>query len=64
MYKKKLKLKCMLFASQKNPMSTTRKKKRRKFLPYMKKNKQKKHSGFFPRKKERSVVSENVGQAS
>lgn len=63
MYKKKLKLKCMLFASQKNPMSTTRKKKRRKFLPYMKK-KTKKTSRFFSQKKERSVVSENVGQAS
>lgn len=39
-------------------------KKRRKFLPYMKKKTKQKHPGFFPRKKERSVVSENVGQAS
>lgn len=40
------------------------KKKRRKFLPYMKKKTPQNHPGFFPRKKERSVVSENVGQAS
>lgn len=51
MYKKKLKLKCMLFASQKNPMSTTRKKKRRKFLPYMKKKTNKNIPVFFPEKK-------------
>lgn len=39
--------------------------KKKKEIPavYEKKTKQK-HSGFFPRKKERSVVSENVGQAS
>lgn len=40
--------------------------KKKKEIPavYEKKKKKKKHSGFFPRKKERSVVSENVGQAS
>lgn len=39
--------------------------KKKKEIPavYEKKTKQK-HPGFFPRKKERSVVSENVGQAS
>lgn len=64
MYKKKLKLKCMLFASQKNPMSTTRKKKKEGNSCRIWKKKQKKTSRFFSQKKERSVVSENVGQAS
>lgn len=53
----------MLFASQKNPVNYALKK-RRKFLPYMKKKPNKNIPVFFPEKKERSVVSENVGQAS
>lgn len=64
MYKKKTQIEMYVIReSKKSNGNYALKKKKEIPAVYEKKTKQK-HSGFFPRKKERSVVSENVGQAS